>query len=226
MFWDRQLEFSLEGYYKKMKGLLDYKEGCSFLLADDWQQTVTTGTGAAYGMEALLQKKYGNTTGWLGYTLSWANRQFEEINRGEAFPFKYDQRHDASLVLNHQISPKMDVGASWVFASGNAITVPVNQIPLGIFYPGNPSPFPVVAYGYESRNNYRMRDYHRLDLSLNLHKQLKHFKRTWSFSTFNTYNRKNPFFTYFVEDRLNNKRIFRQSSLFPIVPSVSYLIEF
>ena len=87
---------SLEGYYKQMHNVISYKEGASFLfgLENDWQDKVTQGEGESYGAELFVQKKFGRTTGWLGYTLSWNYRQFDEINGGRRYPFRYDRRHD------------------------------------------------------------------------------------------------------------------------------------
>ncbi|MDG2363495.1 MAG: TonB-dependent receptor, partial [Flavobacteriales bacterium] len=102
------IEVSLEGYYKGMEGLLSYKEGASFLfsLDTDWEDQVTQGIGNAYGTELLVQKKYGRTTGWIGYTLSWSNRQFDDINSGNWYPFTYDRRHDVSFVVTHDFTDK------------------------------------------------------------------------------------------------------------------------
>ena len=94
-----EIECSVEGYYKSMDGLLSYREGASFsnTVNANWEEQVTQGIGTAYGFEFLFQKKQGRTTGWIGYTLSWAERQFDEINSGNWFPYTYDRRHDASV---------------------------------------------------------------------------------------------------------------------------------
>jgi hypothetical protein len=99
-------ELSIEGYYKEMQNVISFKEGASFLfgLENDWQSKVTQGDGEAYGLEFFFQKKRGKTTGWIGYTLSWNYRQFDEINSGRKFPFRYDRRHDMSIVVNHDFS--------------------------------------------------------------------------------------------------------------------------
>ena len=96
-----QYEFSLEGYYKKMTNLIEYKDGASYLeIEGDWQDKVATnGHGKSYGMEVLVQKKTGRVTGWVGYTLSKAVRQFDELNFGKEYPYKYDRRHYISVEI-------------------------------------------------------------------------------------------------------------------------------
>jgi CarboxypepD_reg-like domain/TonB-dependent Receptor Plug Domain len=121
--WD-DYEFSLEGYYKKMKNVLAYKPGQSFLgLNKDWQTKVTQGTGMAYGAEFLVQKKKGRLNGWIGYTLSWNYRNFAEINSGRTFPFRYDRRHDLEIVASYQISKRWAISGTWIYGTGNAISL-------------------------------------------------------------------------------------------------------
>ena len=122
----KEYEFSVEGYYKKMQNVLSYKEGADFIGPDsDWQDKVTQGDGEAYGLEVFLQKKKGKTTGWLGYTLSWNWRQFDEINSGKRYPFKYDRRHDLSLVVSHQFNDRISLTGAWIYGTGNSITLPL-----------------------------------------------------------------------------------------------------
>ena len=109
-------ELSLEGYYKTMRNLITYKSGYSNLTTSEpWQDVVETdGEGESYGLELFVQKKKGQTTGWFGYTLSWSNRRFDNINFGEWYPYKYDRRNDFSIVLSHKFNEQWDVGATWV----------------------------------------------------------------------------------------------------------------
>ena len=94
--FDESFEVSVEGYYKTMNNIIEYKDGASYLTGfEGWEDQVAVGTGTAYGAEVLVQKKVGKTTGFLGYTLSWSNRQFDDLNFGEEFPYKFDRRHDA-----------------------------------------------------------------------------------------------------------------------------------
>lgn len=258
--WGDKLELSVEAYYKEMKGLIEYKEGTDFFLSffdNDWQKNVEpNGKGEAYGAELLLQKKRGKTTGWIGYTLSWNNRQFENINGGKVFPFKYDRRHDISVVFQHKFNDRVSVAATWVYGTGNAITLPTGSVPTLLDYQETPSSIGSFDSFYRSfgnsiingnqilrlrdnpelniyengRNGFRMENYHRLDLGLNLSKEKKWGKRTWNFSIYNAYSRANPY-TYFLSDKFNpNTNTYdpaiKKIALFPIIPSISYSFEF
>jgi hypothetical protein len=218
--WD----FTFETYYKTIENFIEYREGATFLGGgQDWQNKVETGKGWSYGGELMLEKKTGRTTGWIGYTLSWTNRQFENLNFGRVFPYRYDRRHDLSLVATHKFNDHVDMGLVWVYGTGNAVTLPLERYqPLQGF---------TDFWGSEgighiaSRNNYRMAAYHRLDLSVNLHRPTRWGERTWSFGLYNAYSRQNPFFLYFSTDDRGNQRL-TQFALFPIIPSVMYSFKF
>jgi hypothetical protein len=226
--WDKY-EFSVEGYYKKMHNVLSYKEGVSFLgLENDWQDKVTQGDGESYGAEVFLQKKRGKTTGWLGYTLSWTTRQFDDINGGKEFPFKYDRRHDVELVVSHKISERITLSGTWVYGTGNSITLPLYRYRSPVYYEGG-NFYERELEGIGEKNSFRMRAYHRLDVSVEFHKKKRRYERTWVIGAYNAYNRANPYFVYdgYSEDENgNSKRAFKQVSLFPIIPSVSYNFKF
>jgi outer membrane cobalamin receptor len=221
----QKYELSVEGYYKAMDNLIEYKEGASFLnITDSYEDKVESGTGNSYGFEFFLQKKLGSLTGWLGYTLSWSNRTFQNINQGKPFPYKYDRRHDISLALVKSFNKKVSFSAAWVFGTGSAVTLPIGSYPAYdeeyIWSPG------IKIYG--NRNGYRMRDYHRLDVSVSFKKEKKWGERTWTFGLYNAYSRKNPFYLdieYRGEYGVREAR-FVQYSLFPILPSVRYSFKF
>ncbi len=238
---NKDLDFSIEGFYKEMDNLIEYKEGASFfgdsddgsLIGQEWENKVEIGKGVAYGCEVLLKKDLGKLSGWLGYTLSWTERQFDNISFGKAFPYRYDRRHDISLVLTYKFNDRIDAGLTWVYGTGNAVTlaqeryVPVTEIDNANSEYGYIS----TVDNYGKRNNFRMPAYHRLDLGVNFSKVKKRGVRTWSISVYNVYNRKNPFFVqfeggYFYDySGLSNRKLM-QYSLFPIIPSISYKFSF
>jgi len=225
------IEISLEGFYKSMHNLIEYKEGADFFsAAQAWEDKIEIGDGNAYGAEVLIRKQTGKTTGWIGYTLSWANRQFDNLNFGNVFPYRYDRRHDISIALTHQLNDKIDFGLVWVYGTGNAVSLPIEKYPsVGIFSMYDYYDYYSNVQYYEGRNGFRTPAYHRLDLGVNLHKKLKRGERTWSFSIYNVYNRKNPFFIYFSsESTFGSKPTTRlkQISLFPLIPSFSYSFKF
>ncbi len=220
-----EFEFSFETYYKPMQNLVEYREGASFLNTtdSDWQSKVTSGRGWAYGGELFLQKKTGRTTGWLGYTLAWSTRRFGELNQGRIFPYKYDRRHDISLVVVHRFSSTLTLSGTWVYGTGNATTLSSGRFQLG----------PYQGYDdYGDRNSFRMAAYHRLDLDLSKTKKKRWGEVVNSLSVYNAYSRNNPYYMYFQAASVNNDGTvrtpasYRQVSLFPIIPSVSKAFKF
>jgi hypothetical protein len=232
---DFQLE--IDGYYKQLEGVAEFREGTDFLrkgpetnffLESDqnWEERVETGTGEAYGAEFLLRKKRGRFSGWLGYTLSWSNRTFENINYGRPFPYRYDSRHNISLAGNYQLRDNIKLNFNWVFNSGRPVRLPVAsyrpyiQDQTGI---GGVSYWVIDYFG--ERNSYRMRDYHRLDLGISFTKEKKWGRRAWIISVYNAYNRLNPYQASYGGGQQGHSRYLYEVTLFPIIPSISYRFE-
>ena len=230
-------EISLEAYYKTMNHVIEYKEGANFFDFDDsWERKIAQGNGQSYGVELFAQKKTGSFTGWLGYTLSWTNRKFDELNDGKRFPYKYDRRHDISITLMKRFGKKTELSGAWVFGTGNAVTSPIGFYDvahpiLGLPYQQpNYTYIPYRMYDYGERNSYRMRAYHRLDLSISFIKEKKWGERRWVLGVYNAYNRNNPFFMNVEEVNYQETGMqqfkYVQYSLFPIIPSISYQFKF
>ena len=219
-------DISLEGYYKTMDNLIEYRDGSSFLGSQDsWESKVCMGRGWAYGVELLLQRSFGKTTGWIGYTWAHSNRIFDrpgqEINEGKVFPAKYDRRHDISITVQYKFNKHYDFSATWVFSSGNWGSLGMQEYQSLDEYLFNISAV--------ERNNYQMPNYHRLDLGMNSY---HHFKNghtgCLNISVYNAYNRKNPFLIMTDttwENDAPRKRLM-QVTLFPITPSISYSYKF
>ena len=228
-------EISLEGYYKQMHNVLSYKEGASFLfgLENDWQDKVTQGDGESYGLEVFIQKKKGRLSGWLGYTLSWNWREFEEINGGKRFPFRYDRRHDISLVLNYDVDERVSFSAAWVYGTGNAVSLPTYRYPYEVYSYPPYLDYSEVETGGE-KNAFRMTDYHRLDISMEIKKKRPRWERKWALGLYNAYYHRNPYYItlnkdYEYDPNTGNevvKRTFREVSILPLIPSVSYQFKF
>jgi outer membrane receptor for ferrienterochelin and colicin len=218
-------EISLEAYYKKMEGLIEYKEGASYVdIEGDWQTKVESGEGFSYGTELFLQKKTGRISGWVGYTLSWTNRTFENINFGKTFPYRYDRRHDTEIAFFYDIASNKNISLTWVYGTGAAVSLPLAEYPSA--EQNNPFSFGEgnVKY-YDGRNQYRMAAYHRLDAGYTIKKKTKWGERSWTFGIYNMYNRRNPFFIDIGRDNDGKKR-FIQYSLFPLIPSFAYHFKF
>jgi outer membrane receptor for ferrienterochelin and colicin len=236
--WNNFIDLSAELYYKTMDNIIEYRDGASFFgISTGWEDKVNTGRGWSYGLELLAQKSVGKTTGWAGYTWSKSERLFDrkgqEINFGRPFPAKFDRRHDFNVTLSHKFSERFDMGATWIYSTGNVASLALQE-----YRPATNETQSSAYWSYrsslpyhESRNNYRMPDYHRLDLGFNFHKKTKHGTRTWNIGIYNVYNRLNPFFVMPATEYDNttgqdNKKVLKQISIFPIIPSVSYSYKF
>ncbi len=245
---------SLEGYYKKSRNIIGYKEGASFLTVGSsednsnfsYEDIVTTGKAESYGAEFFLQKKFGKLTGWIGYTLSWTWLQFDELNFSKKFPARYDRRHDISVVGIYKLSKHITLSATWVYGTGNAITLPqasyqaTSQNP----YPTDPSTFSnsITVNEYGEKNSFRMAPYHRLDIAIQFHrskssctcndddfeiiKKIRKVERTFELGLYNVYNRHNPFYYYTRYDSTTKQTKLKQRSLFPLIPSISWTWKF
>ena len=215
----RGWEFSVEGYYKNMKNVLEYKDGVSFFgSSTGWEDKVEMGLGRSMGIEFMAQKNVGKTTGWVAYTLAKSDRKFAKggINNGERFPYKYDRRHNINLTVNHKFSERIDVSASWTFASGGTATIaeettsvirPADGAGSGFgggygYYPAPEAQSSLIGFPngeadyIAHRNNYRLPSSHRLNLGINFNKKTRHGMRTWNISIYNAYNAMNPTFVY------------------------------
>jgi hypothetical protein len=229
MFCKGQYQVGIEGYYKEMSNLIAFKPGESLVgHLDDWTETVEkNGTGTSKGIELFLQKLTGKTTGWFGGTLSKADRKFANLNNGETFPFKYDRLVDLSIVVVQKLSDNITLSATWAYGTGYPVTLPVERYESA---EGD-------IYVYDKINNVKMRDYHRLDLALNYKRKTPWGEATWTFSIFNAYNRKNPYYYYFQRETIiidkgqslvvtsGDMKLY-QKSLYPFFPSFAYSFKF
>jgi hypothetical protein len=237
-FFDNKYETSVEVYYKNLENLIEYKNAAQpeDNVNDNVDNQLTFGRGYSYGAEFFLKKRYGKFNGWIGYTWSKTERQFDDINRGEWFPAKYDRRHDLSVVLAFDVNERLTLGGVFVFATGSTLTLPVAYYIYENRF--------ITEFG--DRNSYRMISYHRADLAVTLngktHKEVKNaesgetkkikkrVQSTWVFSVYNLYNRANPYFIYLTNsgDPLsgNFQTSAFQVSLFPILPSITWNFKF
>ena len=226
-FRDNMFETYIDLYYKHMNHLVEYKDGINVQdITQNADQMYVFGKGWSYGVEFFVKKAVGRFTGFVGYTLSWTQRQFDDLNGGKPFFAKYDRRHDVSINLSYEIiRNKLSVSAVWVFATGNTMTIPVGYY----FLAGS------IVTEYSDRNAFRLDPYHRLDLSLNWTiVKRKRFETGLNFSVYNVYNRKNPFFIYFETDTNFDEQAATfdmstkayQMSLFPILPSITWNFKF
>ena len=234
-FANNTLEASVEVYYKWMQNIIDFKTGSDILLNNNIETEISEGRGWSYGAEFLVRKNVGKTTGWISYTLSRTRRQVDEINGGLPYNARFDRTHDISLVLSHQLGPRLSLSGTWVYSTGLAVSLPSGRYELD----GQSVPF----YDPLKRNAYRMPDFHRMDLSAVLESKKnedRRWKSSWSFSVYNAYARKNPFVITFEEvynedpgfepeegDVIESSRFAAvKTYLFSIIPSVTYNFKF
>ena len=222
-FKNNMFETSLEFYFKDMRNQIEFKEGYTPNSLDDTENSFVFGNGWSYGSELYLNKAKGRVTGWIGYTLSWTWRKFPDLNFGEKYPAKYDRRNDLSIVSMYELNKKWKFSATFVYGTGNAVTLPQR------FYVIDG----ILTQEYSRINQYRLPSYHRLDLSAVLtpkKNEGRKWKSEWVFSVYNVYSRKNPYFIYFDQSgnaldgslRIQAKQV----SIFPVIPAFTWNFKF
>lgn len=230
---DKKYTFSVEGYYKKMDHLLEYRDDYKDLQVTSWEDRLTSGSGRAYGADFQAEADFGKLHGFIGYGLMWSDRLFADQNGGKRFPSKYDNRHKVTLSATWKCSERVELNAGWVFMTGNRVTLSLENYSYPDGYPTNIVPsYPhkdeeMLDY-YAGKNNVRLPAYHRLDVGINIYRSLRRGRTgIWNVSLYNAYSRMNPI----MIEKNNQKQSmdgtplaprFRQFALFPIIPSVSY----
>ncbi len=217
-------ELSVEGYYKRSKNILDYKVAATLLLADNIETQLLQGEGKAYGAEIMLKKTTGRLNGWLGYTYARSlvklDSRFNEerVNNGNFFPANFDKPHDVSAVLNYKFTKRYSFSANFIYQTGRPITYPIGT------YEYNGAQYTL----YSDRNQFRIPDYYRLDLGINIegnHKIKKLAHSFWNISVYNVLGRNNPYSVYFVTENGEVKGY--KTSIFAIpVPTITYNFKF
>lgn len=217
-FSGNHYEFSAEVYYRNMQNQIDYKNGAQLIANENVESQLIFGKGRSYGLELYMKKNVGKLTGWVSYTLSRTERQFEEVNNDSWYPANQDRTHNLSVVGIYKLNKKWTLSADFVYYTGNAVTWPSGK------YEVNGQ----VVFLYTERNGYRMPSYNRLDFSATLQgKKTKRFDSNWNFSLYNVYGRENPYSISFQQDPGDaSKTQAVQYALFRWVPSVTYNFKF
>jgi hypothetical protein len=217
-FFDNVFEFSVELYYKWLQNQIEYRTGTDLRGNSNVEADLLYGQGRAYGVELFLKKRFGKFNGWVGYTLSKTERQFDQLNNGSWFYAKQDRTHDLSLVGIYKAGPRWSFSSVFVYNTGNAVTYPSGKYQLN----GR------TAFYYTEKNGYRTPAYHRLDFSATLDgKPGKKLQSSWSFGLYNVYNRQNAFAIDFKDDPDDATRTqVVRTTLFGIIPSVTWNFKF
>lgn len=219
-FLDNKIETSLELYYKKMTNAIDFRDHAQLLLNPRLEGELRIGEATSYGAELYVKYQTDRFSGWISYTLSRTMRDIPEINEGKPYPAPYDKPHDLALVFSYDITERIGVAANWIYSSGIPFTLPSGRYEVA----GNIIPL------YTGRNEYRLPDYHRLDLSITLRSKRKEGKRwqgEWNFSAYNAYARKNVWTLNFIQDETHPDVTYAEMTyLFSIVPAITYNFKF
>lgn len=224
-YWGEDVSFRLEGYYHNLRRLTTFGAGNAFFALENWEGRMVQGSGENYGAEVSLRKMGGRLQGILSYDLSWAWRTFPGLNLDRRFPFRENRRHQFSLLLQYRLSSGVRFAAGWQMNSGNYLTIPTRQVWTA--YPeGVSGRYSLLTFDNSNQvNNYRAPLYHRLDVSFDFYKQRKWFLRKWSLGLYNAYNRRNPSIIY-LETFSDQPAQVRGVSIFTLIPSVSYQLQF
>ncbi len=209
---------SAEVYYKDMRHVVDFKDGADLLLNSELDGEIRAGRGYSYGLELSAAKTKGRLTGFVNYTLSRSMRVIRGINDGQKYPAPFDKPHVFNVALSYKFSPSWEASVSWIYATGNPTTYPVQS-----FFVGEKR---VVIYS--KRNAYRLPDYHRMDVSVTWkppHKSGRWWRGDWNLSIYNLYNKKNPWMVQF-EQYESGVNYGEMTYLFGIVPSITYNFKF
>ncbi|CAM1367436.1 TonB-dependent receptor [Tenacibaculum sediminilitoris] len=221
---DTDYEVSLETYYKQYKNLIDYKVGANLLLNETIETEVLQGPGKSYGLEFLIKKNQGSFNGWLGYSYSRSliklDSQFDEekVNNGEYFPTNYDKPHNLDIVFNYKITQRYSISSNFSYQTGRPVTYPTGK------YTYNNTEY----LTYSNRNEYRIPDYFRLDIGLNIegnHKIKKFAHSFWNISVYNVLGRNNPYSVYF-ETKNGNVTSYKSSVFSVPIPTITYNFKF
>ncbi len=235
-------KLSLETYYKKNKRISTFRPGYNFLnfffnpnesQTNDWEDRLIMGQGESYGTEIQLEKKEGWLSGWVSYSLSYTKWQFDELNNGKAFWASFDRRHSISVYTNIILNKHWSLQSAWIFATGNAITLPSSNYAVLGHEPGDLNPYPgfdqnSVFYfftEYGERNSYRAAPYHKLDVNMKYQTTIKKSILKIDIGALNVYNRKNPLF-YTIVSESNGVNKLKKMAFFGISPSLSFTLSF
>jgi len=227
MYFDaRKYLLSLEGYYRDMKNIYEFKESADFNYSEPVFNQLTKGEGEAYGVELFFNKRSGDLTGWIGYTLAWTKRKFNDLNAGRIFYPRYDRRHDVSVVLAYKVIDNFNVSLTWLYASGQGYTLPYGQF---LFRDVGTDSQNEVRLDYSERNGYKLPDYHKLDLNFSYSFKWIDLPCEVYLNLLNVYNRQNAFAQYVtISENSNGEKIpvQKQITLFPFVPTIGIKADF
>ena len=220
-------KMEMHAYLKRMNNLINYVDGADFtssgtsISAFNWEEKVTLGQGSSQGIEFLLKKEQGNFQGWISYTLSETTRQFDDLNEGEEFPFRFDLRNVFSVVGSMELSNTWSVSSGWNYRSGSNINLAYSDWQY-IRQDGTPD---IFFFDLQDRNSFKLPAYHRLDIAAKYRKSASWGKWHLAIGVYNVYNRRNIFYVRPEFDPLTQTQKYKSTSLIAFLPYFSFNIE-
>lgn len=241
-----QFNVNIEPYYKRLTNIISFRDGFdtrsvmynsmySIYTGSSYRDLVTSGKGNAYGLDLMLEKKTGRLNGWISYSLMQVKHQFDELNNGNAFFSNQDRRHSLNVVTNWQLNKKWNIGVTWMFISGQPANVPQDvYLPPGYNLQSgkvnSPSFINYYLFSQAGRGSYRMKPFHKLDITAEYKFKIGRMNAVWNIGAYNIYNRANPSFHYLDvssgSTAQNGAPILKSVSLFPVMPSTSLTVNF
>jgi hypothetical protein len=221
-FRSNTIEFETELYYKNISKITDFADNAMIFFNEDLATEFRQGKSTSYGWELMFNKKEGKLNGFISYTLSKTTRKVSDVNQGRTFLANYDRRHNVSISGVYELNRAWSFGLNFVYNTGRPTTIPTGRYQYKYY----------SADYFSERNSYQLPDYHRMDISATLtpgREKPRKLRSKWVFALYNVYNRKNPF-SLFTEDRFESGEVVgkqaRMIYLFPILPSITYSVEF
>lgn len=223
-FMNNLIEVSLEGYYKKMKDYLDYRNGAELMMNHHIETDVLRTEGQAYGVELMVKKSSGKLNGWVSYTYSRTKLRQNDpmilnpVNNGDWYPADFDKPHDLKFVGNFRFTHRFSFSLNCDYSTGRPITLPVSKYHYG----GGEFVY------YSDRNRYRIPDFFRMDASFNIEPSHHLTLLTHSSISIGVYNltgRKNAYSVYYISEGGKLKG-YRMAIFGMPIPFISYNIKF
>ena len=228
---DKNILFTVGGFIKQQQNVILYRDpqdlftailndattDINFINDRDWERRIEVGDRKIAGLEVSLKKTVGDWQYNISYTRSKAENRFDNLNRGNAFADRYDRPHDINISTSYRLNKKWNVGLQWIFGSGNTFTLPLVEVPTTFGQP---------ILTQDQLNNYRMPDYHHLDLLANYDNTIDGKGIKVSFGIYNVYNRYNPYYLYVVKNEVSRENNFKKLSLFPFLPHCNVTYKF
>jgi hypothetical protein len=218
-------ETSLEMYYRDLDNVIEYKDFPDIYLNDHLETELISGKGRFYGIELLIKKKRGKFNGWLSYSYSRSKVRIEDeergeyVNNGDWFPSRLDQPHSVNLVGNFNLNKTNQLSFNFTYSTGRPLTGPNSNYDLDGY----------IIPNYSDRNEFRLPDYHRLDVSYTIQRgvfKTSRYEDSFTFSIYNLYARNNAYSIYFKRDKKSIIGAYKLSILGTMLPSVTYNFNF